>query len=459
MKSFKPLLLYLAVGALLGGYIYFFERGPVKNQDNKDKKTKLLSHFVADDIRDIRVEDLGNTVAARRVPIDIHRGKKDDWQILAPGHFPADESVIRQALAGVGDMSSDVVIDKPERLADYGLDPPDARCTLVSDKGATFVILMGNRDLSKSNTYVKTADQKTVFLVPSYTADNLSKPLDNYRDHTFFTTDTVVAKKIRVERDGKVFEFEKSGADQWEITEPIRAKADTSQIRNLLSQISEARIVTFVNDHPSSLQKYGLAHPRLRVEVWPMDQEPPQGILVGKKVKEPPSAYAKALGGTSIYAVGDYFDQAMKLKLLDFRDKTVLQFDGDKAQAMTILHGGKSFVYTKDSKGNWTSAGRPEASSEGAALINGLSGLSISDFPAPTASSGLQSPAFTVEVGLKDGTEKTYRFGNREKDNAYLSVKGDPQTYLVPALLLSELESDFSAVLTPVPTEAGTKKP
>ena len=43
MKKIPSIVYYLAIAALLGGYIYFFERGPVKTDADKDKDKKKIS--------------------------------------------------------------------------------------------------------------------------------------------------------------------------------------------------------------------------------------------------------------------------------------------------------------------------------------------------------------------------------------------------------------------------------
>ena len=185
MKNSKSTFIYLAVAALLGGYIYFFERGPVKPKD-EDKKAKVFDHFVADDINDVTIENLGTTLTAQKTPIELKKDEKDVWQIISPQKFTADESTVRTMLTGVGDFDPDTVIDNPVHLKDYGLDPPSARCTLKSKTGASFVLLIGDKNMSSSSTYVKRGDKNSVYLVAAYATDNLIKDINHYRNKTFF---------------------------------------------------------------------------------------------------------------------------------------------------------------------------------------------------------------------------------------------------------------------------------
>lgn len=448
MKNFKTTLITVAVAALLGGYIYFFERGPVKKEE--EKKTKVFNNFVADDIKDIQIENLGATLNAEKTPIVLQRDNKDVWQILSPKAFRADESTIRSMLNAIGDFNPDVTIEKPANLKDFGLDPPLARCTLKSKAGTTFTILVGNKDMTGSSAYVKTADKDTVYLATSYMADNLHKGTNDYRDHGFFKTDPVVAKKIQITRNGKTLVFEKDKNNAWNISRPLAARADSGKIRDLLNTISSLHIQDFVADHPSALAPYGLSAPHLRVEVWPSDGGPSNAILVGRPKDKTSNLYAKSGEEPYVYLIGDFFDKNMDLKVSDYRDKTILQFDSGAAKSLTVHRGSQVFIYRKDDKGQWSSPSRPNGATEAASLLNQLSGITISDFVEKPANTGLSAPPFVAEVGLADGTTRVFKFGKREKDKVNLSVGKSAEVYLVPDSVVSQIEGYYNTILTPV---------
>jgi hypothetical protein len=450
MKNSKSTLLYLVVAALLGSYIYFFERGPVKPKD-EEKKAKVFDNFVADDIREIRIENLGTTLAANKAPIELEKDAKDVWQITAPQKFVADETTVRNMLSGVGNFDPDTTIDNPANLKDYGLDTPSARCTLKSKNGATFVLLIGDKNMSDSSTYVKRGDKNSVYLVASYGADNFTKDLNNYRDHTFFKTDTVLAQKVEITRDGKLFSFEKDKDNNWSIVKPIQSKADGSKIRDLLNNISSLKIEDFVTDHPSSLSGYGLSKAHIRIEVWNNDSKTPHSVLIGHKKGKTTNLFAKAGESSSICLVGEYIDKTLDLKLSDFRDKTAMQFDPGAVKSITVMHGDKKFIYQKDAKGLWNSPGRTDANGEGTALVNQLSGTTILDFSEKGSLTGLTNPTFIVAMALSDGTTRTFRFGTRDKGKVYLASDKTSDIYLVSDSVISNMEVYYNTVLTPVP--------
>ena len=261
----------------------------------------------------------------------------------------------------------------------------------------------------------------------------------------------MVAKKIQVIRDGKTTVFEKDKDNNWFMTQPIQAKADSSKIRGLLTTISSLHIQDFVADQPTNLSSYGLSTPRLKMEVWPSDGGPARSILVGKKLGKTTNLYARDGDQPFVCTVGEYIYNNMDLKTSDYRDKTILQFDGGAVKSLTVREGARTFAYDKNDKGEWTCTGRPNAATEAIALVNQLSGITISDFPDPKTPTGLSSPTVIIEVSLVKGGNRVFHFGKRDKGLVFLSADSDKDVYQVPDAVISQMESLYNNILTPVP--------
>ena len=458
MKNFRTLLIYCALAALLGGYIYFFERGPVKKKD-EEKKVKVFDNFVADDITRIHLENLGTTLTAEKSPIDIEKDEKGIWQITAPKQLKADETMVRSLLSGVGDFTPDSTIEDPANLADYGLKNPGSISVFKTKAGASFEVRVGDKNAAGSSCYVLASGKKTLFLLPATSLDGLKKKVDEFRDHSFIKTDMVLAKKIRVTRDGKVFEFEKNKDNAWNITEPIVEKADENKVRDLLNNLNGLRIDSFVKDHSDGLETYGLSKPHAKIEVWNSDGGPSKTILFGHDKEKTSNCYAKTTDLPAVYLVANYIEKATNLKLSDVRDKSVMKFDAGSVNGITVRRGAKTWVYQKGDKGLWTSEGRTGANDEGVNIISQLSQTTIVDFASKDAVTGLINPSFIVELSMADKTTRRFRFGNRDQNMVYLASDKAKDVYKVSSAVISQLEVYFSAILTPVPATTPLQMP
>ncbi len=186
------------------------------------------------------------------------------WQIVSPekaqggrNHHPLP------AFREVGDFEPGRQPSRiPRTSLILALNSPTARSTFKTKSGISFTLLVGNGGMAGSSTYVKTGEKNTVYLLPNYGVDNLKKPLNNYRDHTYIKTDSVLAKKIQVTHAGKLLSLEKDKDNAWKITEPTsRIRPMINKVRDLLNTVSGLRAEDFVADNPSGLSTYGLAKP------------------------------------------------------------------------------------------------------------------------------------------------------------------------------------------------------
>jgi len=55
---------------------------------------------------------------------------------------------------------------------------------------------------------------------------------------------------------------------RWEITRPIKGRADVVTIMELLSKISDGEIKAFIDENPKDLKTYGLNPPKVQLNFW-----------------------------------------------------------------------------------------------------------------------------------------------------------------------------------------------
>jgi hypothetical protein len=455
MKNFSSSFILISVALLLGAYVFFFERGPVKKEEKKDK---VFTQFVADDVKEIKLHQ----PAAHYQSIDIQKDKDDHWQILAPQKLKADETVMRAVLMSVGDMSPEDTFDHPDQLADYGLNTRAAEADFIFKDGTQQTLMIGDKGISGSSAYVKPANQPKVYLVPSSVTDNFAKSVDDFRDHSVITTDVVQADELQITHGAKTLELKKDKDNNWNLTRPSAGRADPMKVRNVLSAANDLKIDKFETDHPSDLKIYGLASPGAILEIKSSQAASKDQVLyLGRDKLKTTDVFAQLKGQSTVFLVPQGFEKSLDLKADDFKDKTLLQFDASRASRLTVSHEGKSIVYVKDAQGRWQSIGRDKANDEGSGVLSQLALLTVTDFSADRSKSGLKHPAYSAEVTFDDQTAHHYQFGNRDQDKIYLTAnfgpKGkSPEVYLVSASVVAPLESIFSAPAPAKPSSAIT---
>ncbi|HVM32991.1 MAG TPA: DUF4340 domain-containing protein [bacterium] len=440
MKNFKSSLIFIGIALALGAYVYFFERGPVKTDD---KKPKLFAHFVADDVKEIKFTNPAAATDSEKV-IDLQRDAQDQWRMTAPRQLKADETVLRAVLNSVGNTTPDVAVTQPGPLADYGFNTGSARADFIFKDGSRQALLVGNKDISGSSYYVKPLDQPVVYMVGTFLGQDLTKSVNDLRDHSLISTDLVQADRLTVAHGDRVLELRKNKDNSWTLARPAAGKADVMKVREVLTAVNDLRVDEFVADRDSDPKIYGLNAPRVVLTIGSA-QGKDQTLLVGRDKLKSAETFAQLKGNPEVVLLSQGFVKSLDLKPTDFMDKSLLQFDASRAIRLTVTHAGRSVVYVKNNQGRWESIGRDKANDEGSGILSQLALLTVADFPPQGVSSGVDKPAFTVEVTLSDQTTRRYRFGNRNQDKIYLGTNLSPAIYLVPISVATPLEAAFNA--------------
>ena len=126
---------------------------------------------------------------------------------------------------------------------------------------------------------------------------------------------------------------------------------------------------------------------------------------------------------------------------------------------------GKKFLITMDQDGNWVVAGYPAEYTNKYAVDDMLTKIMalkvVSDLESAPALDviGLTSPAYTFQITLKDGQQKTASIGNETPTSSgYYARLADGSPLVVAKYAVDNLLNflDNPPIATPVPTATGT---
>lgn len=239
--------------------------------------------------------------------------------------------------------------------------------------------------------------------------------------------------------------LKKTGND-WRLTKPIDAPADSAAVTNLLSSLAEAELKRSFDDG-SALAQYGLDPPFVKVAVTANDKELPM-LLVGKSAPVGYSAYAKKADDPKVLVTTAAFRAGLDKQPKDLRDKTIVNFADADVQHLEIHGAGKDLALARQDD-RWAIE-RPKAYAADQVTVRSyLSSLRslravdfASDQPADLHAYGLDAPRLKVSLSLgKDRAQKDLLIGN-ENDNkqVYLQGSGQPTVYLVSDWALRDLD-------------------
>src|SRR4029077_19436510 len=91
-----------------------------------------------------------------------------------------------------------------------------------------------------------------------------------------------------------------------------------------------------VDENPSSVKDYGLDPVRATVGVRQTGETAMRKVNLGSKTPTGADLYARVEGQPKLFLVGASADDTLNRSTFDLRDKTVLKFDRDKADLLTL---------------------------------------------------------------------------------------------------------------------------
>lgn len=230
----------------------------------------------------------------------VLRRDGDSWRLTEPVQTIADSTEVGSLLHTLLDTQEERRIEEtPKNLGDYGLERPSLRLSLTLKSGRTLpAILLGDLNPNGRSVYAKRPDQPAVFLVTVMVRLRTDKKPDDFRDKTLLVLEPNQVTQVELIGKGQPISLSRSQGKGWEITKPIRAKADAAVIGQMLWKIKDTRIDRFADAGPDAKHRYGLDRPDLTVEL--NDAGTVKRLLLKKTDDPRDGLYAMAEPGTDV---------------------------------------------------------------------------------------------------------------------------------------------------------------
>ena len=419
-------IIVLILFALVGGYAFIVGR-----YSTQEASRKLL---------EVKSEDIAKIEL--RYPdrdIVIERDKGGTWRLMKPIGADADQSQANNLANAIAAAAVERTVDeKPTDLKAFDLEHPKTIVTVTTfDKKTLPSIEIGRTTPIGFNAYVKLNDNPAVLLTSSVFPSGMNKTVNDMRvrDLMSFKMDDV--RKLIVTRDnGQTVEVDLHG-DKWKMVKPAQYPADDIQVRQALSTIVNAKASDFVADAPASVTQYGLEKPHLTATVVLKNGEQ-QSLLFGFKQNEPGKSgyYVRRGERAPVYAVPGYLMSTLDKSWLDYRDRTVFNFEPSAVESVKVKNSNGEFTLKRGPSGKWdvivagkTSAGDIPVVERMLSQLRNLKGSSIVADPMPSAQPfGLENPALEITLIGKDGKQLgTIKLSKMSTPQTEPPLPGEPQ--------------------------------
>ena len=151
-----------------------------------------------------------------------------------------------------------------------------------------------------------------------------------------FAADDVTGFTVKREQD-TVHAEKRDG--HWYLTQPLAVRGDDQKYSELTRYVADLHQTRVVDEQPQSLEPYGLAAPRLEIQVTLKDQPKPLILRLGATNPTGGSYYTQVEGRPQVYLVSGVAKDVLDASLHALRDKTVLAFTPAEVQEVQLARG------------------------------------------------------------------------------------------------------------------------
>jgi len=235
----------------------------------------------------------------------------------------------------------------------------------------------------------------------------------------------------------------KREGDGWGLLAPVKAKADTGPVQDLVTNLVNAKVDREIDPNPAKLGDFGLASPVSEVTVKIKGKAEPLALLLGDKNPTGVWVYAKEKDKPAVFVLSEFVLRDASKPVSDFRDKTILAFNRQDVTQVEITHRGQQFSAERgEGAAGWKLVKPQQYRADWERLSDFLDKLQFTkikefatDAPKSLAPYGLDQPTrVTLWTGKeKDRTSKALLLGKLDtaKKGVYAMRPGESTVFLV----------------------------
>ncbi|MBC8003725.1 MAG: DUF4340 domain-containing protein [Opitutaceae bacterium] len=243
----------------------------------------------------------------------------------------------------------------------------------------------------------------------------------------------------------------------WQITSPIRFRADPNRVYSLLVTLSNLQWMAFITPEelqgqPTAQKDFGFDSPQYTFQIT--EGERSYYWKIGHRTAPGDQTFLQVVGGTGVYLVDARLIDVVPRQLDDWRDRALVPFTGIPVDQLLVTAGGvptRGFKLAFDRTNALWKLVLPQLWRADNAKINtllvNLAQAEISRFVSETPRSdndlealGLRPPELAIEFMQTSNLVAGLLVGNSPATNStlvYVQHKGRPEIFLAPAAAVS----------------------
>jgi len=326
--------------------------------------------------------------------------------------------------------SERVIEDKATNLKQYGLDPAAFQADIGEKDNKTQQLLIGDATPTGNAHYVELAGDPRVFTIPNYSESEIDKSLNDLRDKQLVTLSADKISQLELSGKNGNIEFGRS-KDEWQIIKPKPMRADSTEVGELVSKITNARMDLTGPDSDAKEADSGFARGTPLVTAKVTADSGTQELQIRK---DKDNYYAKSSVVDGAYKVASDLPTALDKKVDDFRNKKIFDFGYDTPNKIEVHDGSKAYFLTR-SGDDWWQNGKKMDADDVDQVVSSLRDLTATKF----ADSGLKTPDIQLTVASNNGKRVEKVELAKSADGYVAQREGEPTLYQLDSGPVQEL--------------------
>ena len=264
-----------------------------------------------------------------------------------------------------------------------------------------------------------------------------------------FQFDKEEVNSISLDRDSGSITLKKENGG-WKLVAPIEAKADETAVDGLASELSSTQVERSLEPGPVDWKDYGLENPNLKISVGLKDGRR-LDLELGNKDFNQDSVFGRIPHLAKVLVLPGFLYTTADKEPVDFRDKTVLEFDREQVRAVEIRAKRKTYRLQKEGQ-DWSIREPIQARadrSEIRSLLSDLEFARVEEFVERGAGElktyGLNAPSSRVDLYLGDNrARKTLLVGKKVGAQFYAKDDAGEDVFRIKEDLVEKFDLDLS---------------
>ena len=414
MRGMKSFVILLVLAAALGGYVYFVEsKKPAGTDEPKKDKVFAVEADKIDEVT-IKSESGERTMLAK---------SGSDWKIVQPVAAQPDAAEVSGITSNLASVEMQrVVVETPGDLKEFGLAEPRIEVRFKSG-GSEHVLQIGAKTPTGTDLYARRADAARVFLISSFLESTFNRSTFELRDKTVLKVDAAQVDALEVETGGKTTQFAKKNGE-WEIEQPVAARADFGAVEGLVGKINSAQMKSIAAADASDLKTYGLDKPAATVRIGTGSSQ--ATLAFGSSAGEG-AVYAKDLSRPAVFTLESTLLDDLKKDAGEYRQKDLFDARTFTATRIDITRNGQTVAFEKtkgkDKDGKdeekWKQvlpSARDVDSAKVESLISTVTAARALGFVTGSTKTNLDKPELTIEIRYGEGKTERVTFARNGAD-------------------------------------------